>query len=62
MRYFIAYIGTHNDNLDKLVARVQDLFNEMPNVSNCIVLTVSDEIHISEVDAREFYDQYASLN
>lgn len=62
MRYFIAYIGTHNDNLDKLVARVQDLFNEMPDVSNCIVLTVSDEIHIYEVDAREFYDQYASLN
>ena len=62
MKYFIAYIGTQNDNLDKLVARVQDLFEMMPNVSTCIVLTVSDEVHISEVSADEFYAQYASLN
>ena len=62
MKYFIAYIGTQNENLDKLVARVQDLFEMMPNVSTCIVLTVSDEVHISEVSADEFYEQYASLN
>ena len=62
MKYFIAYIGTHNDNLDKLVARVHDLFEMMPNVSTCIVLTVSDEVHISEVSADEFYAQYTSLN
>ena len=62
MKYFIAYIGTHNDNLDKLVARVHDLFEMMPNVSTCIVLTVSDEVHISEVNADEFFAQYASLN
>ena len=62
MKYFIAYIGTQNDHHDKLDARVHDLFNMMPNVSTCIVLTVSDEVHISEVTAQEFYDQYASLN
>jgi len=61
-KYFIAYIGTHNDNLDKLVARVHDLFNMMPNVNTCIVLTFSDEVHISEVTAEEFYEQYSSLN
>lgn len=62
MKYFIAYVGTHNDNLDKIVARVRDLFELMPNVNTCIVLTFSDEIHISEVTAQEFYEQYASLN
>lgn len=62
MKYFIAYIGTHNDNLDKLIARVHDLFKMMPKVNTCIVLTLSDEVHISEVSAEEFYEQYASLN
>lgn len=61
-KYFIAYIGTHNDNLDKLVARVHDLFNMMPKVNSCIVLTFSDEVHISEVTAQEFYEQWTSLN
>jgi|LauGreDrversion4_2_1035121.scaffolds.fasta_scaffold372411_4 hypothetical protein len=62
MKYFIAYIGTKNENLDHLVARARDLFDMMPNVNSCIVLTVSDEMHISEVTPQEFYDQYASLN
>lgn len=61
-KYFIAYIGTQNDNLDKLVARVHDLFNMMPGVNTCIVLTFSDEVHISEVTAEEFYEQWSSLN
>jgi len=62
MKYFIAYVGTHNDNLDQIIARIRDLFDMMPNVNSCIVLTVSDEVHISEVSADEFYAQYASLN
>lgn len=62
MKYFIAYIGTRNENLDSLVARTRDLFDMMPNVNTCIVLTVSDEMHISEVTPEEFFDQYASLN
>lgn len=61
-KYFIAYIGTKNDNLDNLVARVHDLFNMMPKVNSCIVLTLSDEVHISEVTAQEFYEQWTSLN
>lgn len=61
-KYFIAYIGTHNDNLDNIIARVQDLFQLMPDVNTCIVLTISDEVHISEVTPEEFYEQYASLN
>ncbi len=40
MKYFIAYIGTKNDNLDGLVARVHDLFNMMPGVNTCIALCV----------------------
>jgi hypothetical protein len=62
MKYFIAYIGTHNDNLDSVIARVRDLFELMPNVNTCIVLTVSDEVHISEVTPEEFWQQYAALN
>ncbi len=62
MKYFIAYIGTKNDNLDKLFARVHDLFNMMPGVNNCIVLTFSDEVNISEVTPEEFYEQWSSLN
>ena len=62
MKYFIAYIGTKNDNLDNLVARVHDLFNMMPKVNTCIVLTFSDEVHISEVTPEDFHEQWASLN
>jgi hypothetical protein len=62
MKCFIAYIGTKNDNLDKLVARVHDLFNMMPGVNTCIVITISDEVHISEVTPEEFYEQWSSLN
>lgn len=62
MKYFIAYIGTRNENLDDIIARVQDLFQLMPGVNTCIMLTISDEVHISEVTPEEFYEQYASLN
>jgi hypothetical protein len=62
MKYFIAYIGSKNDNLDKLIARVDDLFNMMPGVNTCIVITLSDEVHISEVTPEEFYEQWSSLN
>lgn len=62
MKYFIAYIGNRNENLDKIIARVQDLFQLMPGVNTCIILTISDEVHISEVTPEEFYEQYASLN
>lgn len=62
MKYFIAYIGTRNENLDDIIARVQDLFQLMPGVNTCIILTISDEVHISEVTPEEFYEQYASLN
>lgn len=62
MKYFIAYIGTRNENLDDIIARVQDLFQLMPGVNTFIVLTISDEVHISEVTAQEFYEQLSSLN
>jgi len=61
-KYFIAYIGTRNENLDDIIARVQDLFELMPSVNTFIVLTISDEVHISEVTAQEFYEQLSSLN
>lgn len=61
-KYFIAYIGTRNENLDDIIARVQDLFQLMPRVNTFIVLTISDEVHISEVTAQEFYEQLSSLN
>lgn len=61
-KYFIAYIGTRNENLDDIIARVQDLFQLMPGVNTFIVLTISDEVHISEVTAQEFYEQLSSLN
>lgn len=62
MKYFIAYIGTRNEHLDDIIARVQDLFQLMPGVNTFIVLTISDEVHISEVTAQEFYEQLSSLN
>ena len=62
MRYFIGYIGTKNDGLDNIVKRLEDLFNQMNGASYCIVLTLSDEIYISEVTPEEFYEQAAALN
>ena len=62
MRYFIGYIGTKNEGLDNIVKRLEDLLNELNGCSYCIVLTLSDEVHISEVTPEEFYDQAASLN
>ena len=62
MRYFIGYIGTKNEGLDNIVKRLEDLLNELKGCSYCIVLTISDEVYISEVTPEEFYDQAASLN
>jgi hypothetical protein len=62
MRYFIGYVGTRNQNLDNIVKRIEDLFNQMGGISYCIVLTFSEEVHNSEVTPEEFYDQAASLN
>ena len=62
MRYFIGYIGTKNDGLDNIVDRMEDLLNELKGSSYCIVLTISDEIYISEVTPEEFYDQTSALN
>lgn len=62
MRYFIGYVGTRNQNLDNIVKRIEDLFNQMGGISYCIVLTFSEEVHISEVTPEEFYDEAASLN
>jgi hypothetical protein len=62
MRYFIGYVGTRNDGLDNIIKRLEDLLNELKGCSYCIVLTVSDEVYISEVTPEEFYDQTAALN
>jgi recombinational DNA repair protein RecR len=62
MRYFIGYVGTRNENLDDIIKRLEDLLNELKGCSYCIVLTVSDEVHISEVTPEEFYEQTAALN
>lgn len=62
MKYFIAYVGTENQHLDNLIVRCRDLFDMMPNVNSCIVLTISDEMHISEVSKDEFFAQYSNLN
>jgi recombinational DNA repair protein RecR len=62
MRYFIGYVGTRNEGLDNIVKRLEDLLNELKGCSYCIVLTVSDEVHISEVTPEEFYEQTAALN
>ena len=62
MRYFIGYIGTKNEGLDIIVKRLEDLLNELKGCSYCIVLTLSDEVNISEVTPEEFYDHAASLN
>jgi recombinational DNA repair protein RecR len=62
MRYFIGYIGTRNEGLDNIVKRLEDLLNELNGCSYCIVLTFSDEVHISEVTPEEFYEQTAALN
>jgi hypothetical protein len=62
MRYFIGYVGTRNEGLDNIIKRLEDLLNELKGCSYCIVLTVSDEVHISEVTPEEFYEQTAALN
>jgi hypothetical protein len=62
MRYFIGYVGTRNDGLDNIIKRLEDLLNELKGCSYCIVLTLSEEVHISEVTPEEFYDQTAALN
>lgn len=62
MRYFIGYVGTRNDGLDNIIKRLEDLLNELKGCSYCIVLALSEEVHISEVTPEEFYDQTAALN
>jgi phage terminase large subunit len=61
-RYFIAYVGTKNENPHMIIRRFQDLFQEM-NANYCIVFTTEDdEVYIEEVDAAAFEEVKCQMN
>jgi hypothetical protein len=61
-RYFIAYVGTKNDNPHMIIRRFQDVFSGM-NVNYCIVLTMeNDEVYIEEVNAAAFDEVKCKMN
>ena len=61
-RYFIAYVGTKNEEPHMIINRFQDVFHNM-NVNYCIVLTMEDdEVYIDEVDAAAFNEVKCQMN
>lgn len=61
-RYFIAYVGTKNENPHMIINRFQDVFEGM-QVNYCIVLTMEDdEVYIDEVDKDVFMGVQCQMN
>jgi hypothetical protein len=61
-RYFIAYVGTKNENPHMIITRFQDVFEGM-RVNYAIVLTMEDdEVYIEEVNRAVFMDVQCQMN
>jgi hypothetical protein len=61
-RYFVAYVGTKNENPHMIINRFQDVLNGM-NVNYLIIMTMdNDEVYLEEVDKGKFMDMNAQMN
>jgi hypothetical protein len=61
-RYFIAYVGTKNEEPHMIINRFQDVLNGM-DVNYLIMMTMdSDEVYLEEVDKDKFRDLNATMN
>jgi hypothetical protein len=61
-RYFIAYVGTKNEEPHMIINRFQDVLNGM-DVNYLIMMTMdSDEVYLEEVDKDRFRDLNATMN
>ena len=61
-RYFIAYVGTKNEDPHMIINRFQDVLNGM-NVNYLIIMTMdNDEVYLEEVDKGKFMDMNSQMN
>ena len=61
-RYFVAYVGTKNENPHMIINRFQDVLNGM-DVNYLIIMTMdNDEVYLEEVDKDKFMDMNAQMN
>ena len=61
-RYFIAYVGTKNEEPHMIINRFQDVLNGM-DVNYLILMTMdNDEVYLEEVDKDKFRDMNAQMN
>jgi hypothetical protein len=61
-RYFVAYVGTKNENPHMIINRFQDVLNGM-DVNYLIIMTMdNDEVYLEEVDKDKFMDMNSQMN
>lgn len=61
-RYFVAYIGSKNDEMDLIIQKFQSIFKLM-NVNYCIIMTTQDdEVYMEEMSKDRFIDISAQMN
>ena len=61
-RYFVAYVGTKNEDPHMIINRFQDVLNGM-DVNYLIIMTMdNDEVYLEEVDKDKFMDMNAQMN
>jgi hypothetical protein len=61
-RYFVAYVGTKNEEPHMIINRFQDVLNGM-DVNYLIIMTMdNDEVYLEEVDKGKFMDMNAQMN
>ena len=61
-RYFVAYVGTKNENPHMIINRFQDVLESM-DVNYLIIMTMdNDEVYLEEVDKDKFRDMNSQMN
>ena len=61
-RYFIAYVGTKNEEPHMIINRFKDVLNGM-NVNYLIIMTMdNDEVYLEEIDKVKFMDMQCQMN
>lgn len=61
-RYFVAYVGTKNEDPHMIINRFQDVLNGM-DVNYLIIMTMdNDEVYLEEVDKDKFMDMNSQMN
>jgi hypothetical protein len=61
-RYFVAYVGTKNEDPHMIINRFQDVLNGM-DVNYLIIMTMdNDEVYLEEIDKGKFMDMNSQMN